>query len=91
MEEPLATEAVTSVFFLLRRQGLDVQLNEATFFVGTERVVPARDEPWTVLFSIMARNAQKATDFFRLPRDRVIEISTQIELSTHANGHGAGR
>ena len=71
-----------AVFFLLRRQGLDVDLDDTTIFVGTERVVPARHDPVMLLFSLMQRNAQKATDFFRLPRERVIEIGTQVELSS---------
>jgi len=32
------------------------------------------------LFAIMSRNAGPATEFFRLPADRVIEIGAQIEL-----------
>jgi len=32
------------------------------------------------LFAVMARNAQRATAFFRLPANRVVELGMQIEL-----------
>jgi KUP system potassium uptake protein len=32
------------------------------------------------LFVIMARNAVRATAFFRLPPERVVELGVQVEL-----------
>jgi KUP system potassium uptake protein len=32
------------------------------------------------LFVSMSRNAVKATDFFRIPTNRVVELGTQVEL-----------
>jgi KUP system potassium uptake protein len=32
------------------------------------------------LFSFMTRNALPATDFFRIPPERVVELGIQIEL-----------
>jgi KUP system potassium uptake protein len=32
------------------------------------------------LFALMSRNARRATKFFRLPPDRVVELGTEIEL-----------
>jgi len=32
------------------------------------------------VFSFMARNAQQATAYFRIPPDRVIEVGSQVEL-----------
>ena len=32
------------------------------------------------LFALMSRNARRATKFFRLPSDRVVELGTEIEL-----------
>jgi KUP system potassium uptake protein len=32
------------------------------------------------LFIFMSRNARSATDFFRLPPERVVEIGAQLEL-----------
>ena len=32
------------------------------------------------LFASMSRNAAKATDFFGMPTNRVVELGTQVEL-----------
>jgi KUP system potassium uptake protein len=32
------------------------------------------------LFSVMARNALRATAFFRIPPDQVFEVGAQVEL-----------
>ncbi|HEX7123242.1 MAG TPA: KUP/HAK/KT family potassium transporter, partial [Gemmatimonadaceae bacterium] len=72
-----------SVFSLLNQRGMEVNPADVTIFVGTERVAPASRRFDTCLFSLMARNAQKATDFFRLPPDRVIELGAQVELPLH--------
>ena len=32
------------------------------------------------LFVVMARNAQLATAFFRLPAERVVELGVQVEM-----------
>ncbi len=32
------------------------------------------------LFASMSRNAVKATEFFRIPTNRVVELGTQVEL-----------
>jgi KUP system potassium uptake protein len=32
------------------------------------------------LFALMSRNAQRATAFYRIPPNRVVELGTQIEL-----------
>jgi len=32
------------------------------------------------LFAVMSRNALRATSFFRIPPDRVVQIGMQVEL-----------
>ncbi len=32
------------------------------------------------LFIFLSRNARRATNFFRIPADRVVEIGIQLEL-----------
>jgi len=32
------------------------------------------------MFVFLARNARRATNFFRIPPDRVVEIGIQIEI-----------
>jgi len=33
-----------------------------------------------LLFALLARNSQRATAFFRLPANRVVELGMQVEL-----------
>ena len=33
-----------------------------------------------MLFTYLARNARSATEFFNIPRDRVVELGMQIEF-----------
>jgi KUP system potassium uptake protein len=32
------------------------------------------------LFAFLSRNAQRPTDFFRLPANRVVELGMQVEM-----------
>jgi KUP system potassium uptake protein len=75
---------VPSVLEQLRHQGLIIDLAESTFFLGRETLL-ATNRPGMALwrehlFAVMARNARRATKFFRLPSDRVVELGTEIEL-----------
>jgi KUP system potassium uptake protein len=65
-------------------KGLTVDAENVTYFVGRETLI-ATDRPgmaiWRErLFGRMARNAERATMFFNIPVDRVIEIGMQVEL-----------
>jgi KUP system potassium uptake protein len=69
--------------------GLDFNEMETTFFLGRETLIPSKDKakkrfsmaPWREkLFISMLRNSRSATDFFRIPSNRVIEIGTQLNL-----------
>jgi KUP system potassium uptake protein len=61
-----------------------VEMMETSFFLGRETIVPNRVPAMTlwrqVLFMWMFRNADTATDFFKLPTNRVVELGTQVEL-----------
>lgn len=68
----------------LRAHGVDVDVAHATFFLGPETLI-ATNRPGMALwrerlFSRLARNAPRATHFFRLPPDRVCELGAEIEL-----------
>lgn len=59
-------------------------LADGVFVLGRETIL-ATERPgmaiWREkLFSLMARNAQRATEFFCLPSERVLEIGTHIEI-----------
>jgi KUP system potassium uptake protein len=77
MEEPDIPAA-------LRVSGLHIVPDETTYFLGTETLL-ATGRPgmplWRErLFVLMSRNALRATSFFKIPPDRVVEIGMQVEL-----------
>ncbi len=65
-------------------KGLDFDMMDTTFFISRETVV-ATDRPgmplWRDrLFAFLARNANPATAYFRIPGNRLIELGTQVEI-----------
>ena len=80
MESPNIPEVLRNC----RESGFDFELSQTTFFLGRETII-ATDRPgmaiWREeLFAFMSRNSERATEFFKLPRDRVIEIGIQIGI-----------
>ncbi|NJD36415.1 MAG: potassium transporter Kup [Betaproteobacteria bacterium] len=70
---------------LCARHGMaPVEMMATSFFLGRETIVPNRVPAMThwrqILFMWMFRNADTATDFFKLPTNRVVELGTQVEL-----------
>ena len=68
-----------------RSIGLDINLDEATYYVGHQAVRASPEgsivEVWRKkLFVLMARNAADAMTFYHLPLDRVFELGIRIEL-----------
>ena len=67
-----------------KAHGLDILVSGTTFFLGRETLL-ATERPgmarWREkLFSLLSRNAARATDFFRIPPEQVFEIGVQVEL-----------
>jgi len=63
---------------------LHFNLMDTSFFVGRVKIVPAKESVLgrfrCKVFELMHRNALAATDFFRIPPNRVIELGSQTEL-----------
>jgi len=55
-----------------------------TFFLGRETIVVGQRKGMATwrekLFVLMARNAVRATAFFKLPPERVVELGVQVEM-----------
>jgi KUP system potassium uptake protein len=69
---------------LARMEGLAIDALEITYFLGREHIL-ATVRPGMALwrehlFALLSNNSRPATDFFRLPSDRVVELGAQIEL-----------
>ena len=71
---------------LERCRSLDLEFDpmDTSFFVGRVKIVPERKSRLGAfrckLFEAMHRNALDATEFFRIPPNRVIELGGQVEL-----------
>jgi KUP system potassium uptake protein len=80
MEQPDIPEALDSC----GSQQLSFNLMDTSFFVGRLTIVSAAASRWarisSKVFEAMHRNALAATEFFRIPPDRVIELGSQIEI-----------
>jgi KUP system potassium uptake protein len=64
--------------------GLAVDLERTTFYLGRETLLPRSGQGLPLwqdyLFDWLARNAARATAFYHLPPERVVEIGIQIEI-----------
>lgn len=72
---------------LLRRaqsEGLEFSMMDTTFFLGRETLIPSKKPGMAVwrekLFSFLTKVSQRATAFYRIPPNRVVEIGLQVEL-----------
>ena len=80
LEEPDIPRALA----LCRVGGFRFNLMETSFFVGREKIVPSRRSRWTLpfkrLFVLLSELALDATEFFRIPVNRVVELGGQVEV-----------
>jgi len=69
---------------LPNRAGLRFDMMTTSFFLSRQTIVPTVAQGMALwrekLFAAMSRNAGSATDFFRIPTNRVVELGTQIEI-----------
>ncbi len=69
---------------LLKDMGIPIEPMQASYFLGRETLVPAmapRMPAWRrFLFLLLARNATPATEFFRIPSDRVVELGVRVAI-----------
>ena len=80
MEDPHVPEALS----MARERGMAIDLADVTYFLGRETIIVTRQPGMAVwrekLFVLMARNAVRATAYFRLPPERVVELGVQVEM-----------
>ena len=80
MEDPDIPRALNSC----RSCGLDLDLMDTSFFVGREKLVlraQGKRRPITSrLFRLLTSVALDATEFFRIPPNRVVELGAQVEF-----------
>jgi KUP system potassium uptake protein len=76
--------------------GIHAKVNETTFYLGRETLLPTKVAParraalvarglWMAVwrkkvFMVMTNNARSATAFFGLPPNRVVELGAQVQI-----------
>jgi KUP system potassium uptake protein len=65
--------------------GCGIDLSDVTYYVGHETVVPSdstkRLPRWVeALFAAMQRNSVHVSEYFKLPRDKVVEIGREVAI-----------
>lgn len=80
----METPNVNRALGMLRRQGLDFEGRRTSFFLGRRKLVsnPQVGMPaWQDrLYILLARLAADPSDFYHLPRDRVVELGAQVSV-----------
>ena len=80
MESPNVPLALES----LNHQGVSFKPMQTSYFLGRETMVPASVPKLgfirRALFLFMSRNAVTATEFFRIPSDRVVELGVRVAI-----------
>jgi KUP system potassium uptake protein len=78
----METPNVNRALGLCRKQGLDFEGRKTSFFLGRRKLIanpnvgmPAWQDR---LYIFMSRLAIDPSDFYRLPRDRVVELGSQV-------------
>ena len=81
LDEPNVLRALAQC----RLQHFRFNLPETSFIIGREKLLPNRRgsllSRWRKqLFIMMSDNALDATEFFRIPANRVVELGGQVEI-----------
>jgi len=80
MESP----KMRNIVDLAREQGVDINLEDSSFFLGREKLVPAAKSTmarWrTRLFMFLSRNSMDPAVFYGIPTDRIVEVGIRLEL-----------
>ena len=80
----METPDISEILRRCESAGLSVDYEHLSYFLGRETFVTTGETPMAYwrkrLFVIMSRNDRPATEFFKLPPDKVIEIGSQIRL-----------
>lgn len=75
---------ISNIIELLQQKGISININKTTFFLGRETLISGKKKGLGLLrdklFILMSKNAQRATDFFNIPPNRVYEVGTQVEI-----------
>lgn len=65
-------------------KGVPFELSDITFFLGRETILPTHREGMAIwrerIFAFMSQNSERATAFFNIPPDQVVEVGFLVEF-----------
>lgn len=80
----MQTPNIYEILSAAKKKGFPFQFEEITFFLGRETILPSSQPGMPIwrekIFAFMLRNAQRATTFYQIPPDQVIEVGMQVEI-----------
>ncbi|MBA4287078.1 MAG: potassium transporter Kup [Xanthomonadaceae bacterium] len=81
----MQTPNVPVALRLSEQLGLDIDIDDVTYFLGRATLIPSDTLPGMALwrdhlFAFMAHNATRATDFYGLPPEDVVELGFHVEI-----------
>jgi KUP system potassium uptake protein len=80
----METPDVQEIMERIRETGIQFEPRDVTYFVGRETLIASENPGMAIwreqVFAFMARNAFRATMFYNIPADQVIEVGMQVEL-----------
>ena len=81
MEDPDVPRALLAA---ARARGMKFDFQDVVYFLGRQTILVTDREGMALwrekLFVLMSRNAVRATAYFRLPPERVVELGVQVEM-----------
>jgi KUP system potassium uptake protein len=81
MEDPDVPHAL---FAAARARGMRFDFQDVVYFLGRQTILVTDRKGMAIwrekLFVLMSRNAVRATAYFRLPTERVVELGVQVEM-----------
>ena len=67
-----------------RAMGLTFDFQDVVYFLGRQTLLVRNRDSMAMwrekLFVLMSKNAERATTYFRLPTERVVELGVQVEI-----------
>jgi KUP system potassium uptake protein len=69
---------------LLKKKGMEIDVESTSFFISRRHLVPSSRTGAPLwqdhIFIAMASNASDAAEYFKIPKDRVVELGTQVHI-----------
>ena len=76
--------SVPDVLQQCQGHGLNFDWMETSYFLSRETILATKETGMATwrehIFAFLSRNAQRPTDFFRIPANRVVELGVQVEM-----------